>query len=184
MEGDDLVEQRCQEILESVEAISQDSIQPFDNTQFHVASVSRLGEFYTIDLTWQMCDCKDFHRIDFCKHIAAIYLHFPSLCPDVGSHTDMNVPNLQKDLNISQGTSRPEVLDTLTQEILMLSQTLAAQGPTRLVPSSAIVEAYCSAKHSLTAAIAYSQNEHSLPEKDFIAPNQKMWKETADQMGV
>jgi hypothetical protein len=52
------------------------------------------------------------------------------------------------------------------------------------VPSLAIIKAYCLAKHSLMVAIAYSQNECSLPEKDFIVPNQKTWKETADQMGV
>jgi hypothetical protein len=184
MEGDDLVELRQQEILESAEAISRDSIQPFDNTQFHVTSVSRPGEFYAIDLTRQRCNCKDFHRIDFCKHIAAIYLHFPNLCPNVGSQT--NVPYPQKDLNISQGTSGPEVINILTQEIMALSQTLAAQGPTQSVPvpSSTVVEAYHSAKHSLMAAIACSQNLPALPEKDYIAPNQKTWKEMADCMGV
>jgi hypothetical protein len=51
IEGDDLVERRWQEILERAEAISRDSIQLFNNTQFHVASVSRPGEFYMIDLT-------------------------------------------------------------------------------------------------------------------------------------
>jgi hypothetical protein len=182
VEGDDLVEWRWQEILECAEAITLDSIQPFDNIQFHVASISRPGEFYTIDLARQMCDCKDFHRIDFCKHIAAIYLHFPHLCPEVGSQT--NVPHPQEDLNFSQGPSGlHNEIDTLKQEITSLSQTLAAQGSTRLAPL-AVVEAYRSAKHSLMAAIACSQDSHTLPKKDYIAPNQKTWKETADHMGV
>jgi hypothetical protein len=182
VEGDDLVERRRQEILERAEAIALDSIQPFDDIQFHVASVSRPGEFYAIDLARQMCDCKDFHRIDFCKHIAAIYLHFPHLCPEVGSQT--NVPHPQEDLNFSQGPSGlHDEIDTLKQEITSLSQTLAAQGPTGSAPP-AVVEAYRSAKHSLTAAIACSQDSRALPEKDYIAPNQKTWKEMADRMGV
>jgi hypothetical protein len=52
------------------------------------------------------------------------------------------------------------------------------------VPHSTVVEAFRSAKHSLTVAIACSQNLSALPEKKYIAPNQKMWKETADHMGV
>jgi hypothetical protein len=112
VEGDDLVERRQQEILERAEVVSHDSIQLFDNMQFHVASVTRPGEFYTIDLTRPMCNCKDFHQIDFCKHIAAIYLHFLNLCPNVGRQTN-NVSYSQKDLNISQEISGPEEINTL-----------------------------------------------------------------------
>jgi hypothetical protein len=101
MEGNNLVKRQRQEILESMEAISRDLIQPFDDTQFHVTSVSHLGEFYVINLAWQICDCKDFHHIDFCKHIAAVYLHFPNLCLDVGTQTNINILNIQKDLNTS-----------------------------------------------------------------------------------
>jgi hypothetical protein len=182
VEGDDLVEQRRQEILERAEAIALDSIQPFDDIHFHVASISCPGEFYTIDLARQICDCKDFHRIDFCKHIAAIYLHFPHLCPEVGSQT--NAPHPQEDLNLSQGPSRPhDEIDTLKHEITSLSQTLAVQGPTGSAPP-AVIEAFRSAKHSLTAAIACSQDSRALPEKDSIAPNQKTWTDVTHSFAV
>ena len=37
LEGPDLIGQQCQKILASAKAISHDSIQEFDCTQFHVA---------------------------------------------------------------------------------------------------------------------------------------------------
>jgi hypothetical protein len=61
IEGADLVERRQREILASAKLISRDSIQQFDDTQFHVASTSWPGEFYSIDLARQCCDCMDFH---------------------------------------------------------------------------------------------------------------------------
>ena len=33
----------------------------------------------TADRNIMTCDCQDFPRIQFCKHIAAIHLHFPHL---------------------------------------------------------------------------------------------------------
>src|SRR5258707_7085216 len=39
-------------------------------------------------------------------------------------------------------------------------------------------------RHHLTAAIASTQGSQALPEKENIPPNQKMWTETAEQMGV
>ncbi len=67
-------------------------------------------------------------------------------------------------------------LQGLTQDIAALSHTLASKAL-----SSAILEAACSAKYTLMAAIAGS---NALPEKDMIAPNQKSWTETAEWMGV
>ena len=61
VEGADLVEQQRWEILASARSISRDSIQEFDDTQFHVASASSPGVFFVIDLARQHCNCKDFH---------------------------------------------------------------------------------------------------------------------------
>ena len=80
IEGLDLTEQRRQEILISARAISHDSIQQFDNTQFHIASRSRPGNYYAVDLDQATCECQDFLHIHFCKHIAVVLAHFPHLC--------------------------------------------------------------------------------------------------------
>ena len=61
VEGPNLVERRRREIIESAESISRDSIQQFDDSQFHIASASSPGDFFVIDLAQQSCNCKDFH---------------------------------------------------------------------------------------------------------------------------
>jgi hypothetical protein len=73
LEGLDLAGQRQQEIMASARNITIDSIQQFDPTQFHVASQSQPGAFYSIDLYHATCDCEDYPRIKFCKHIVMLF---------------------------------------------------------------------------------------------------------------
>jgi hypothetical protein len=169
---------RQSQILTSTKDISPDSILQFDHIQFHVASQSRPGAYYAIDLHQSTCDCADFPRIRFCKHIAAIYAHFPHLSPEGISEsllTEDITPSCQPECTSSQEDS----LQNLTQDIAALSHTLASKSS-----SSAILEAARSAKYTLAAAIASTQGSNALPEKDVIAPNQKSWTETAERMGV
>ena len=79
LEGRDLVVVWWCQILSSAKDISLDSILQFDHIQFHIASQSHPGEYYAIDLQRSMCDCANFLRVQFCKHIATIYAHFPYL---------------------------------------------------------------------------------------------------------
>jgi len=83
VEGLDLTEWRRHEIQINARAISYGSIQQFDDTQFHVASMSHPGNYHAMDLDRTTCECQDFPRILFCKHIAAVHAHFPHL------HTDL-----------------------------------------------------------------------------------------------
>jgi hypothetical protein len=57
IEGLDLTEWRRQEILISARAISCDSIQQFDNAQFHIAFRSRPGNYHAVDLDQVTCEC-------------------------------------------------------------------------------------------------------------------------------
>src|SRR6267142_3320850 len=183
IEGANLVEQRRWEILASAGSISWDSILQFDDTQFHITSASCPGDYYTIDLTWQHCNCKDFHQIEFCKHLAAVWAHFPHLCSE--GNTEVMVPAQEPHKNLNLEHSRlAHNLGTLPQEVSVLSWTLATQPITKLDSSPAIVEAFRTLKHSLTAAIASRQGTSTLPDKEKIPPNQKTWQETAQQMGV
>jgi hypothetical protein len=79
-EGLDLASNWWWDITMSARNISLNSVLQFNSTQFHVASQPCLGTFHSIDLSLMMCDCQDFPRIWFCKHIVAIHLHFPYLC--------------------------------------------------------------------------------------------------------
>ncbi|KAI0252856.1 hypothetical protein BJV78DRAFT_1153479 [Lactifluus subvellereus] len=183
LEGPDLAGERRRDILTSTKEISHDSIQQFDDTQFHVASQSRPGQYYAIDLCQSTCDCRDFPRIRFCKHIAAVYVYFPHLCPEESTPTVD--PEAVQDPDQPQCNFRTEdSLRTLTQDIHILSNQLTSKIGQSLAPSLAVLEAVRSAKYTLTAAIASSQGTSALPHKNFIAPNQKSWMEMAKRMGI
>jgi hypothetical protein len=169
---------RRSQILTSAKDISPNSILQFDQVQFHVASQSCPGKYYMIDLQQSTCNCAGFPRVWFCKHIAAIYVHFPHLSPEGISEsllTEDITPSCQPECASSQEDS----LQNLTQDIAALSHTL-----TSLSSSLAILEAACLAKYMLVAAIASTQGSSTLPEKDVIVPNQKSWTEMAEQMGI
>ena len=162
-------------ILSSAKDISLDLILQFDHIQFHVTSQSHPSKYYIIDLHQPMCDCADFLRIWFCKHIAAVYRHFPHLSPK-----GINLSLLTEDITLpSQSEHTPsqeDNLQSLIQDITALFHTLVSK-----LLFLAILKATCSAKHMLMVAIMGS---NTLPEKDVIAPNQKSWMEMAKWMGV
>ena len=158
----------------------------FDSTYFHIASQSHPGEFYAIDLIQSTCDCADFLRIWFCKHIAAVEVHFPHLCPEENTAPiapeDATVPSRPECVPISSYNA----LRAVAQELALLLQTLVSVTETmdHLADYLAIVKAAWSTNFSLSAANASIQGTHALPEKDVIAPNQKTWMETAIRMGM
>ena len=187
LEGPDLAGQRRRELLANARDISIDGILPFNLTQFHVASQSRPGSYYAIDLDRAYCDCMDFPKAQFCKHIAAVYVHFPHLAPNDIGYTI--IPSEATQDTVKPHARKPEEsLQSLTQDIAILSQVLisghardqSSDGPSE----SSAMEAFRLAKHSLTAAIASTRGTSALPEKEWIAPNQKSWPETAERMGV
>src|SRR5882672_7961544 len=207
-EGLDLTGGWWQEIIASARTISWDSVLQFNCTHFHIASQSCPGALYSIDLNLTTCDCQDFPRIQFCKHIAAIHLHFPHLCfeqsdpimpleyslvsdqqdgdPDSNSDSDFASKSGSESKSGSASTLEAALLEeilTLTCKIISLSQNLA----TKKIDQShypAVIEAIRSAKYSLVVADASAEGTSALLDKEFIAPNQKSWSETAACMGV
>ena len=192
LEGPDLAEERRQELLAGAIGTSRDSIQQFDTRYFHVASKSRPGSYYEIDLNRSICNCFDFPRIRYCKHLAAISVHFPHLCTKessppmdlkfvVTSAPSRRVSNSE----ISRTSSPQESLQKLRQEIKLLSEQLDDK-ITGLTEESApaVMQAVQSVKYSLTAAIASAQGSRALPDTEKVPPNQNSWTETAIRMGV
>ena len=127
VEGLDLTERQQHKIQINARAISYNSIQQFDDTQFHVASMSRSGNYHAVDLDRATCECQDFPHILFCKHIAAMHAHFPHL------HTDLQTQNkVSETENISrnpQDISTQEQLNKLTKDITELSKTWVTLQP-------------------------------------------------------
>jgi hypothetical protein len=177
MEGPDLEGARRQQILASARNIARHAIQPISDTVFFVASQSIPGRRYPIDLTQsKKCECKDFPRIRFCKHIAAIHMYFPQLCPMMGPS---KIPENARILEPPQNATPTENADILLKDITTLCHQLNASDPATLD-----LQALRSIKYSLKAAIASASGTRALPEKDVFHPNQKTWAETADRMGV
>jgi len=81
IEGPDLEAARHHQILVCAKNMPPDSICQFSGTEFCVASESWPGHYHPIDLNQPTCNCDNFPRIWYCKHIAAIHVHFPQLFP-------------------------------------------------------------------------------------------------------
>jgi hypothetical protein len=194
LEGKDLAVEHRQELLEHTVEIPSDSIQKLYHMQFHIASKSWPGLYHTVDLHQSTCQCEDFPRIQFCRHIAAVLCHFPELSPQ--KITTISSPRSSPEGTESEDypqyvhIRRPkQTIQVLTQDISMLSQTLAATQAAQSAESTAaqsdvVIEAARSAKYSLTAVIVAIQGNTALPNSDVIAWNHKLWTETAKQMGV
>ena len=182
LESPDLLGQQWWEIMANAQKITCNSIQDFgDSAQFHITSLSHPREYHVVDLHWPTCDCKDFPQILFCKHITAIYVHFPNLNPwEKGGITA--VPECaQLDTLPRCLLEGGESVQTLSQRLFSLSQKLTSEsGALNLV----VIEAFQSANYSLVTAIASMEGNSALLEKDVIAPNQKSWPETAQRMGT
>lgn len=182
LDGLNLEASRRRDIEEAANKVTRDSIEKFDDSQFHVASQTKSGHFYAINLALPTCNCPDFPRIRHCKHIGAVYFHFPHLRPS-------NVPAASPAVSGSEcapipATSTSNTFHLLVQDVNLLSHRLVSEGNTQLAPSQVVVEAVRSAKASLSAAIASVNGSSPLPHRERIAPNQHSWTETAESMGV
>ena len=161
LEGPDLEVACRREILVSTRNITPDSIRQISDAKFLVASQSHLGHFYLINLDQSTCECNDFPRIRHCKHIAAINVHFPQLCPEVDSPSEIPERVHVPDLPESTPTPRSEEESTeiLLQDINALCQQLNALSD----HSTPNLKALKSVKYSLTTAIALGNGSRALP---------------------
>jgi hypothetical protein len=176
LDGLNLEKSHQKDIEDTAKTITRDSIELFDDSQFHVASQTKLGHFYSINLTPPKCNCPDFLRIRFCKHIGAVYFHFPHLRPaDVPAPSPSGVPNEpQHAPNLAALANK---FHSLVQDVNTLSNKLISERADQLAPSPAALEAVHCTKASLTAAVASVQGSSPLPHRELIAPNQHSWTE-------
>jgi hypothetical protein len=114
VDGKDLAGKWQQELLEHAADIPSELIQKFDETQFHIALKFWLGLYYAVDLHRSTCECEDFPRIWFCRHIAAILFHFPELSPQEISST----PNSGLSPKGTESQGCPQFIHTHRPEIL------------------------------------------------------------------
>jgi len=183
LEGWDLKGKHHKQILASARNIPLDSIYQLSNTEFIIASQSYPGHQYLIDHSQSTCDCNDFPRIRFCKHIAAINVHFPELLPEPeesNSPVILECMRTQIPPQSAPGSDADKKRAILLKEINALCQQLTAVSNDR-TPD---LDDLKSVKYSLSTAIALANRSQALPEKDDFNPNKKTWAETAERMGA
>ena len=179
IEGPDLEAACHRQILVRAKNMPPDSIHQVSSTEFHVASESRPGHFYPINLTQPTCNCDDFPRIWYCKHIAAIHVHFPQLFPK-GSNPS-KIPERVRAPDPPQRTPSPEEGSAdILKDISALCQQLNAVSD----PSNLDLQALQSVRTGLKMVFASANGSRALPEIDDFSPNRKTWAETAVRMGV
>ena len=183
LNGPDLGGTRRREILKSAQTISPDSIRQVSDTKFVVASQSRPGHHYAIDLDQPTCNCNDFPRIRFCKHIAAITAHSPkggSPSEASGRVRAQDPPVRARDPPQPVPKSDEESVDILLRDINALCQQLNSAMVGNRTPD---LQALNSVRFSLKAAIDSASGSRALPEKDVFNPKRNTWAETTDKMG-
>jgi len=183
LEGQDLKGKHRKQILASARNIPMDSIHQLSDTKFIVASQSYPGHRYLIDHSKSTCDCNDFPRIQFCKHIAAINVHFPELLPEPEeSNSPVILERVRAQIppQSAPGSDADEERTILLKEINALCQQLTAVSD----DGTPDLDDLKSVKYSLSTAIASANRSWALPEKDDFNPNKKTWAETAERMGA
>ena len=184
LEGLGLGDKHRQQILASARNIPLDSIHQVNDSELFVASESYPGHRYLVDLSDSTydCDCNDFPRIRFCKHIAAVNIYFPELflepertsAPKIPERAPIqDQPQITPESDVDKRVVLLKDLNALCQQLMTVSDGAAPD-----------VEALKSVKFSLNAAICSANGAWALPEKDDFNPNQKTWAETAKCMGV
>ena len=91
-DGTDLEERHCCTVMTNSQSISGNSIIPIDSDQFHVTSQTHVGWKYVVDTQAAICDCPNFPRIQFCKHLAAVQSKYPTYTPSEASQCNQ-IPN-------------------------------------------------------------------------------------------
>lgn len=89
-EGPDLAEKHRLAVLKSAKTISIDMIKCVNDSQFRVASQSYLSRYYLVDIQRLICDCPDFPRVQFCKHICAVKIWYPFIPPVDNQDQDLS----------------------------------------------------------------------------------------------
>ena len=179
IEGLDLEAVRRHQILVRAKNMPLDSIRQFSSTEFCVASESWPGHYHPINLNQPTCNCDDFPRIWYCKHIAAIHVHFPQLFPKGSNPSE--IPERVHASDPPQRAPSPEEGSTdILKDINVLCQQLNAVSD----PSILDLQALQSVRIALKMVTALAKGSRALPEIDDFSPNQKTWTETAVRMGV
>ncbi|KZP22578.1 hypothetical protein FIBSPDRAFT_657372, partial [Athelia psychrophila] len=183
-EGPDLEGKRRDTINKLAQSIPPEHVEEVDEEgQYLVCSQSSPGHKYTVDIDDYTCDCDSYPLIDFCKHLAAVQLHFfegvevrdlaslfiptkPSADPLTASRQPLREPS----------TTPPPVISDISDRLQRLAIRYLASPPSILSDCLRRLDTL------LDRALAECGQSQVLPAPQRIVPNQHSWPETAATM--
>jgi hypothetical protein len=198
-EGPDLEMKRHLEIQALACKIGSDQITPVEGSngnEYHICSQSNPTQQHRVNINAYTCDCQDFPRISFCKHICAVQCHFPEQVEPRSLATIFSISrSATSDLNIGQAAQSDddtnETLDStineaednaeLLDDICKQLQQLAIRS--RYSPPPQLTDTLRALHVALQNATPEFEGAANLPFKQ-IPPNQHSWPETAAVMGA
>jgi len=201
-EGPSIEVKRRQETLERAKTIPKTSITPMDDGCFEVDSQSTPGHRYIIDLDTYDCSCIDFNAICFCKHIAAVQIHYPddTTAPMPNSVFTDSLDAAEGEANMStnstQDNAQSEAIASAiavppTEALLAVRNLISKLGLLSLrLESSSVddlppLDAVQAFDGKITGLLQlFSSDVDMLPRKKRLAPNERnKWADTASLMG-
>jgi hypothetical protein len=198
-EGPDL-EMKCHlEIQALAHKIGSDQITPVQDSngnEYHVCSQSNPTQQYRVNINTYTCDCQDFPRISFCKHICAVQYHFPEQVEPRPLATIFSIslpaisdPNIEMaacsnditnethDSTINEAEDSAELLSDICKQLQQLA--ICSQH----APPPQLTDALRTLHVALQNATSDFEGTANLPFKR-IPSNQHSWPETAAVMGT
>ncbi|KAJ7573383.1 hypothetical protein C8J56DRAFT_804721 [Mycena floridula] len=169
-------------------AISTDDITPGDGdepTTFAVRSQSRPDVSYLVDIDAYDCNCPEFAKIKYCKHMRAVQIKFPEsriTYPISTVETPSHIMSPSKELeslDIVIPAELPIQRDSsaIKQQLRNLLLTLDAN-PSLALPNSLFELS------SQVQSVQQDLRDAGLPPRKSVAPNQHTVTETAETMGI
>jgi hypothetical protein len=168
MHGDNLGEEREQDIRARAPEIPRAHIQQVEPERFLVRS-SNQEKFYSIHSVLNECNCEDFPRVKFCKHLAAVQHYFGGAPVAQPSPIAPESCHAQESGNAASQENAAASLISAVDQVITLSRQLLTQAP-RATPE--MVKSVRAIRSHLSVVASATTEGQALPKKEAIAPNQ------------
>ncbi len=180
--GPNLEVKHCQEILARTLEMNAESICELGSDRFHVQSVMDPLCSYHVDLGNDSCECLDWPRIWFCKHVATVVHFFRHSHQWIGA-SEITVPTIipltrEDSPGTHSNTSTSSILgDVISASMDYLNDEVPSTDQTN--HSFEMIWAHLNATVHNSCA-----SDSPLPDQEPIPPNQRTWTETTEEMGA
>ncbi|KAJ7580866.1 hypothetical protein C8J56DRAFT_1057841 [Mycena floridula] len=166
-------------------AISTDDIIPGNGdepTTFAVCSQSRPDVSYLVDINAYDCNCPEFAKIKYCKHMRAVQIKFPE--------SRITYPISAVETHIMSPSKELESLDIVIPELPIQRDSSAIKQQLRNLlltldanPSLTLPDSLFELS-SQVQSVQQDLRDAGLPPRKLVAPNQHTVTETAETMGI